>query len=157
MKNIRKKQIKEILENMHKIKRLLSSEALCHYQNKPITNTQFIVLELIKNEENIGAKEIAQILGITCSAATQIISNLAKNKYINRRVSSTDRRNIKIKLSKNSRKNINYIENKLLKNFYNLFESLNDKELSTFCKLNSKITKNLMKPKKSIKKIKKLI
>lgn len=154
MKKNRKKQIKEILENMHKIRRLLSNEALCYYQDKPITNSQFIVLELIKNEENIGIKEIAQILGISCSAATQIINNLAKNKYINRRVSSADRRNIKIKLSKNSKKNINYIENKLLKSFYNLFESLNDKELSNFCKLNSKITKNLIKSNNILKKSK---
>ncbi|MDD4290287.1 MAG: MarR family transcriptional regulator [Patescibacteria group bacterium] len=152
MKNNRKKQIKEILKNMHKIRRLFSGETMCYYQNKPITNTQFIVLGLIKNKENIGIKEIAQTLGITCSAVTQIINNLTKNKYINKRISSADRRNIKIKLSKNSRKNINYIENKLLKNFYNLFESLNDKELSTFCKLNSKITKNLIGPKNLSKK-----
>lgn len=152
MKNNRKKQIKEILENMHKIKRTLSNEPLCYCKNKPITNTQFIVLELIKNEENIGIKEISETLGITSSATTQIINNLVKNKYINRRVSSTDRRNVKIKLSKNSKEHINYIENKLLKNFYNLFEALTDKELSTFCKLNSKIIQKTFKSKNLPKK-----
>jgi DNA-binding MarR family transcriptional regulator len=147
MKNNRKKQIKEILENMHKIRRILNNEPLCYCKNKPITNAQFIVLELIKNEENIGIKEISKILGITSSATTQIINNLVKNKYINRRVSSSDRRNVKIKLSKDTKKHINYIEAKLLKNLYSLFDGLTDKELSIFCKLNSKIIEKIIKTK----------
>ena len=76
MINKRKKQIQEILENMHKIKKLLAHDAVCYHKNKAITNAQFIVLQIIKDEKNIGIKEIAKILGISCSATTQIINTL---------------------------------------------------------------------------------
>ncbi len=153
----RKKQIEEIAKNMHKIKRKLINEFHSSATQKSLTNSQFMVLQLVKDKENIGIKEIAEILNITSSATTQLIDNLVKNGYLTRRINTKDRRNVKIRISTTSKKHLSHIKRVGFKNLYTLFDVLTDRELSKYCDLNNKIAQKLIntKTRKPLQKSKK--
>ncbi|MBI1729484.1 MarR family transcriptional regulator [Candidatus Acetothermia bacterium] len=93
----REKQIEEIFESLHVLKRKLS-EAYSSRDKIDITLSRWLVLRVVMQHSGAGVREISNLLGITSSAATQLISCLVKKNYLTREGDSEDRRALKIKL-----------------------------------------------------------
>jgi len=143
----RKKQIEGIVECMHAIRRKLASES--GYFSGPgakrIPPSQWFVLLMVERNKNIGVKEIAGLIGITSSAATQLINELVKKGYLMRKGKPEDRRALSIVLSGKSKTQLHSMKKQGLNKLIALFSVLSDNELTTYCELNKKIADNIAK------------
>lgn len=137
----RKKTIEEIFESFGHVKRSFSEKGHEHTKIMPVTFTQAHVLHLVKKNTGSGIKEIANCLGITSSATTQLVDGLVKKGYLKRTDSLSDRRALKLELTKKAKDHFVFLRSHILKRVSFLFSSLSDQELQTFLKLCQKITK----------------
>ena len=115
------------------------------FRNLDITPTQMFILSLVKENRGISLKELADMLCISSSAATQQVNDLVKRGYLNREINDADRRYIKIKLCEEKSDQIRMFEDKMIEEFTVFFDELTDEELALYRKLNNKITSYILK------------
>ena len=65
-----------------------------------LTQAEFRCLRLFGTDESLNNKTIAERMNLSPSRLTRIIDGLVKKKYIRREIDSSDRRNMKVNLSK---------------------------------------------------------
>ncbi len=106
-----------------------------------LTLTQLIALQYICHIPNITLKELADKLVIAQSSASELVDRLVKMKYIDRKISSEDRRKIILNLSPKGQKFIekHIEENKAL--FKNLISKLSLEEQRDYLKALQKFYK----------------
>ncbi len=136
----RKKIIENIIEKIYSLRHKIMSELHAMFKEMGITHTQMMVLRIIKNNENMHLKEIAAILGISSSAATQIVNGLVKKGYLMRKRNQLDRRILKLTFTDKALAQIASIKSKSFSDLYALFDALSDTELIQYWELNAKIT-----------------
>ncbi|MFD1737098.1 MarR family winged helix-turn-helix transcriptional regulator [Bacillus salitolerans] len=61
-------------------------------QNYELTSKHTIILQLAHKKENPTMNEIAEILGVTPSAASQFVKKLEQKRYVKREVNKNNRR-----------------------------------------------------------------
>ena len=152
----RKQHIENIIRNMHAIRRKLmaihgAKSPFMKFQKTPITLSQWPVLVTLMEKDRVGVKEIAESLGITSSASTQLVDGLVKNGYLVRESDANDRRALLLRLSDKHRRKMSEIRATAMKRFNHMFDALSDNELIQYAKLNKKITDNILKTKPSKK------
>jgi DNA-binding MarR family transcriptional regulator len=140
----RKKQIAGLIEDFRAANRVMFKVAPTFLNELHITYTEMIILNLVNENKGLSLKELASILSITSSAATQQVNNLVKRDYLVREESEADRRFIKIRVSREMEKQVGVFEDKMMKQFLNYFDRLTDDELAIYCKLNRKITDQIL-------------
>jgi MarR family transcriptional regulator, organic hydroperoxide resistance regulator len=139
MNNDRETLIGKILEDIHAIKHEITAEMHTFFNEISITHQQWIVLHIIKKNRNINIKDLANLLDITSSAATQIVDSLVNKEMLLRKRNPDDRRTLKIELTEKSKSQFDSIKNKNFKTLSSLFDVLDDDELLKYCELNNKI------------------
>lgn len=139
----RKKTIDEIVEGVNSIKRKMAHEARCFFTNSEITQTQWMVVKFINEQESANIKDLAENLDVTSSAITQLADSLVKNGYLERSNDINDRRAIKLVLTEKAKKQLALNKSKFWQNFASMFEELSDHELEVYCEINKKIISNL--------------
>ncbi len=131
----RRRLIEAIFENFYAIRQKIASELNLSFNEMQLTYSQWLVLNLVRKNKSINIKDLAGLLDITSSAATQIVDGLVNKGLLSRKRSKTDRRVLEIALLKKSinqfRKGMNKISP--------IFDVLDDGELLKYCELNSKI------------------
>jgi DNA-binding MarR family transcriptional regulator len=140
----RKQQITDIIENFHTVYKAITRISPSLLSELNITQTQIFILSLIKENEGLSLKELAAILGISSSAATQQVNYLVKRGYLIREINDADRRFIKISLSEDMSNPIGVFEDILIERFTEFFSKLTDEELDLYSKLNSKIANQIL-------------
>jgi len=143
----RKQLIEEILSNFSAIRKKAFSAGFYLHQKNQVTPSQWQLLHLISHHDGIGVKEIAEHLGVTSSAATQMIDSLVDDGLLVRANSPEDRRAIKIKISEKSKKHMKLMREKVFKHLATIFETLTDKELVQYNKINKKIIDRALRSK----------
>jgi DNA-binding MarR family transcriptional regulator len=141
----RKGQIGELLANLNALRRMVMRYRDSYLQQRNLTYSQLWVLHVVKEHDGIGVKEIADLLGITSSAVTQLVDTLVKRGYLSRERSSEDRRALKVRLSDQGQKQV---EVKQMKNLEKLFAVFDDEELLQYCELSKKIINRILESKK---------
>ena len=139
----RKKIIDDIIEDINSIKRKMGHEARSFFVNSEITNAQWIVVKAIRHLEGANIKEIADNLGVTSSAVTQLVDGLVKKGYLERGGETNDRRVMKLVLTDKTKEQAAEINNRFRRIFPEMFDSLNDEEVEEYLKLSRKIINNL--------------
>lgn len=104
-----------------------------------ITPSQWGVLMLIEQQGKSTVKDVAKALGVTSSAATQLIDGLVTNEYLVRETSIVDRRTVTLTLSKKSKNQVEKMKKHALEKFLKIFEALNDAEFNQYFTLNKKL------------------
>ena len=131
MSDKRQKAISSLAESLMNIriltKRSESSKALFYkYQ---FSNQQMPLLVLIYTEGKVLVKDVAETLGITSSAATQMINTLIKKGLLLRTIDAKDKRAVRISLSAKGKKIFSDFHKDMLKNMQNNFKLVSDSEL----------------------------
>lgn len=140
----RKNQIEDLIQMFHVIRRkTLTGTFILSPQNQ-IPNSQWILLHTVYHNEGIGIKELSNMLGISSSAATQLVDSLVKQGHLVRQVSPDDRRALKIRLSVKTKKVINKSKTEAFAKVDSLFDVLSDEELQTYCDLSKKIIDRIL-------------
>jgi DNA-binding MarR family transcriptional regulator len=160
----RKTQIEQLLGKLHSLKRLMTpdnpeaADGECpnrsplmehvhghHLHRHPFSGTeslapsQWLVLHLVGRNSGIGVKELAAALGITSSAATQLIDGLVKKGLLLRQPSEEDRRALRLSLPEESRKRIETMMEHRLTRAVDIFGVLDDAEFQTLLDLLNKV------------------
>jgi DNA-binding MarR family transcriptional regulator len=140
----RKNQIERILQSFQATKHKLFTGTIILSARNQIPNSQWIVLRIIEQNEGIGVKELSRMLGISSSAATQLIDPLVKKGHLICEKSPEDRRALKMRLTDEAKELINVTKIQASQKAYSFFDVLTDEELQTFCELSIKVVKNIM-------------
>lgn len=131
----REKDIGEILAWFQQIKRQIG----CQVRQSGLTHAQWIALSVIREHEGVGIKKIAEVLWVSSSAATQLVDELERNKFVIRKTSKEDKRVLHITLSKKAQTELQRMTQARVEAFSKFFEVLDDKEFSNYVSLNKKI------------------
>ncbi len=144
----RKRDIAVILESIYAIKRRLAPHEFggnnAHRRSakkSDLTIAQWAVLALVMKSEGLGIKELSGRLGITSSAATQIVSELERKGYLVREASDRDRRALTLKLTARRRQQLLEMRAAHLERFAAAFKVLTDKEIAQYASLSRKIAR----------------
>ncbi len=148
----RKQRIESIAEGMYAIRRKFMTQGLtgakksgkfCHHakgDKHHITPSQWAVLAIVTKKEDISIKELGKCLGITSSAATQLVDELVNKEYLVRENNTRDRRALSLRLSDQHKKRMADMKARNLQRFTAMFNVLTDKELAQYAALSKKIT-----------------
>ncbi|MCK5567597.1 MAG: MarR family transcriptional regulator [Actinomycetia bacterium] len=139
----RKKTIEEITEALYSIRRRIASEMHHLFDEMKITHPQWIVLHHVKKSGMINIKDLAKLLDITSSAATQIVDGLVKKGLLLRKRNKEDRRILNIELSAIARDKFDSIKSASFNTLSTLFDALDDEELQNYRDLNNKIVSRI--------------
>ena len=140
----RKQKVKELLEGFHSLKRTMIFRAPRTIKIPRITPSQWGVLMFVEQNGKSSVKDVAKVLGITSSAATQLINGLVESAYIRREISKNDRRATTLTLSNRTKTQVGKMKKEGLKKFLEFFEVLNDKEFNQYILLNKKIVEKFL-------------
>ena len=160
----RKNQIEQLLEKLHSLKRLMtpdnpeSSGVECSAHSQPgglvdnrdscrqplqieqqLAPSQWLVLHQVGHQNGIGVKELAAALGVTSSAATQLVDGLVKKGLLVRQPSEEDRRALRLSLPEESRKRIDKMMEHRLTRMVAIFGVLDDTEFQNLLDLLNKV------------------
>ncbi|PPD57440.1 MarR family winged helix-turn-helix transcriptional regulator [Dehalogenimonas etheniformans] len=136
--NDRKQQVEQLIKKLHSLKRLMNPDAQCTGEEF-LAPSQWLALFLISRHEGIGIKELASKLGISSSAATQLVDGLVDKGMLLRQPALEDRRALRLSLPKESRKKIEALKVQRLERFCAVFSSLDDEEFRTLIGLLDKV------------------
>ena len=139
----RKKIVEEITEALYSIRRKIASEMHHVSDEMQITHPQWIVLHHVKKSGMINIKDLANLLEITSSAATQIVDGLVKKEFLLRKRNKEDRRILNIELSDKAINKFNSIKSASFNTLSALFDVLDDEELKKYRDLNNKIASRI--------------
>jgi len=139
----RKKMVEEITEALYSIRRKIASEMHHLSDEMQITHPQWIVLHHVKKRGMINIKDLANLLEITSSAATQIVDGLVKKELLLRKRNKEDRRILNIELSDMAISKFDSIKSTSFNTLSALFDVLDDKELKDYRDLNNKIASRI--------------
>lgn len=141
--NTRKQKIEELMESFQALRRSMAFHPVQSGKLPRITPSQWGVLMLIGHRGKSTVKEVADSLGVTSSATTQLIDGLVASGYVVREESAEDRRSVSLTLSSKTKKHIKQIKGQVLQKFIAMFEVLNDREFDQYIELNKKILNNV--------------
>ncbi len=144
MNNDRKKLIEKIIKNVSVIKNKIFGHMLIFFNEIQATHSQWLVLGIVKRHKSINIKELAKLLDITSSAATQIVNGLVNKGLLQRKRNPEDRRFLKIALTEEANNQFDSIKKKNFDALSSFFDVLSNDELAEYCELNSKITKRIL-------------
>ncbi|MHB8871004.1 MAG: MarR family winged helix-turn-helix transcriptional regulator [Candidatus Doudnabacteria bacterium] len=143
MKYNREEQVKIFFEEIAKLQRLVFSKKDSFLTKYKLSRPQMVVMYFISEGGSKTIKDIAEIMNISSSAATQMIEGLVRNGFLERVVHPTDRRSVQISMSKIGRKTFDQFKIQHLRQMQNLLVSLSDAEIEVLLKIPAKILKQL--------------
>lgn len=111
-------------------------------KDQGITMTQGFVLKLISKKGSVTTTDIAKHLGISMSAATQIVDSLVKSDFVIKSVDSSDKRISNIKLSPASKQKITNLKRQTASKMIGFFDTLSDDEIYDFVTITDKLLAN---------------
>ena len=135
----RREKIKEMMDSFRSMRRFSAFKPLGKERLPRVTPSQWGVLMMMDGEGEHTVKDVAKALGITSSAATQLIDGLVASGYVVRKEYEQDRRKVTLVLSPKTKKQVERMRGEVAKQFLTLFEVLNDKEFGQFISLHKKV------------------
>lgn len=139
----RAQHVQKLLEDMSVLQQKMLAKHRLMAQINKITFSQWRVLEIIDRAGKASIKEIHTQLGITSSAATQLVNELVKKAYVKRRTDTRDARVSAVVLTPAMRTALRKLKDQNLKLTVQLFGALNDKEFKHFITLHKKIINSI--------------
>ncbi len=135
----RKQLVDLVLEDIRSTFRRVTIASRSDMCEKFIPRSQAVVMHVVGAHQGINVKDVAIMLDISPSAATQLIDLLVKDGIINRRPSERDRRVVTLELSKEGK-----VRHRKYKAFqqarlHPIMEVLSDVELIELARLMGKI------------------
>ena len=104
-----------------------------------------MALAAVMRKENVSITELAETLGVTASATTQLVDELVIKGYLMREDKTGDRRTLSLSLSDKCKKKFGDMKTKHIDRFMRMFDALTDKELEQYAAFNKKIAESILK------------
>ncbi len=134
----KKQLIAQIINNFQAFKNKMQAQFL-DGDKHTLTLSQWCVLELIAVHKNASVKDIAQKLGVSQSAATQLVGELVHRGFITRKTNKHDKRELDLAVSKKGKTYAVTMKKRHEAIAHTLFGALSDAELKQYVKLQYKL------------------
>lgn len=108
-----------------------------------LSPAQLALLFIIKHQQPVSGKKLAESMRVSKSAVTQLLESLDQHGYITRTEDSDDRRISHITLSETGSSKMNAFEQKRKEVFVSLASELSDEELMTILNVQKKMLEHL--------------
>ncbi len=135
----REQQIQQYFETIICLNRSIRAGKRNPLKKTGINRAQFGLFFLIARNGKLSVKEIAGNLGVTSSAATQMINGLVKSEIVERVVDEKDRRVVIVQFSEKGRKQFENFKSGHLEKVNEMLKVLNNQELDQLLQLTMKI------------------
>lgn len=108
-----------------------------------ISKHQWVVLNIIYSKEGINLKKIAEITNRDKTSVTRLISKLEKKEFLEKRISSKDKRVSELHITKKGLSKIREVAPIINKIVLNIQDALNQEEINNTLKTLNKIQNKL--------------
>ena len=135
----REQHIEAIFKNFHAIKRAYSHVSRFSNRHFGVTMTQASVLMLLMHEGRKTMSEVALALGVSKSAATQLLDSLIEQGFVERTQDEKDRRVAYVELSRNGLRHFRRVRRGGARQITQLFDLLTDEELQQIETITAKL------------------
>ena len=139
----RNQKIKELMESLHALRSRAVFGPPPGMHMPHITPSQWRVLLLVMKGDEHTVKDIAKTMGVSSSAATQLVDGLVASGYVIKKEDKNDRRKVSLTLSKTIKDHVMKMKKRAMVCFLKTFEVLNDKEFAQYIALNKKLVQGL--------------
>jgi len=126
----RSDRIEAIFNNFHMIKRAYSDGSRFSHRHFGVTMTQASVLMMLMHQGRQTMGQIALVLGISKSAASQLLDGIIEQGFVERTIDENDRRVVYIELSKRGERHLKHMRSKGVQKIVKVFDQLDDEELA---------------------------
>lgn len=133
---VKEELIQSIIENMARCQRpgLNSS-----WKELGLSHAQVSMLYLVAYHKQASVKQVAEYLGITKSAVSQLMDPLAQKGYVSRQPDAADRRIIRLSLTSQGRSLLTKLAKHKFAGLRSALETLNPGELDALHKIYTKM------------------
>ena len=114
----------------------------CFLHQHGLTGPQLHILYALAHVGNFNVKEIAAKMGVTSSAATQIIEGLVKAGYVERNQDEHDRRIVHVEFSVPGKRKFENIRRAHMERVCLLFNVLSDSEIDLLIGISEKVLRH---------------
>ncbi len=128
--------IQEIVENLAKCQRPAFNSG---WKASGLSHAQLGMLYMISYHHQVNPKDVADYLGISKSAVTQLLEPLVDKDLVRRRNDAHDRRVVRLSLSSNGKKVLHQLNKYKYAGIRSSLDSLSAKELEEFKRLSQKM------------------
>lgn len=136
----RAQALQEIFESLHGLKRELTHGHHGPVAKAPsVTGMQWLVIDHLSRERMVSIKDVRALLGVTSSAATQVVNELERHGHVTKQVHPSDRRATVVVLTPKTRRAITAMRAAMLTRLSSVFAVLTDTELAAFAQLTKKV------------------
>jgi DNA-binding MarR family transcriptional regulator len=132
--------IQSIIENLAKCQRPGLNAA---WKSLDLSQAQASVLYLLFYHEQASMKEVAEFLGISKSAVTQLLEPLVDKGFVKRQNDQNDRRIVRLNLTPKGSEVLKRLGKYKFAGLRSALENLSDQELEVLRKLHQKMADNL--------------
>jgi MarR family transcriptional regulator, organic hydroperoxide resistance regulator len=119
----REMYVREAFELLSKVNSKMAMEFNSLF-NLEITQKQLLILQIVRDVENITVNEISQRTGLSLSSVSQLIGRLEKENYLKREVNINNRREVFVTLDSEADllfENFNRVDSYLIEKYYSEF------------------------------------
>lgn len=140
----RKQKVEALLSDLRSLRRALAFRMTGPAHIPRITPAQWGALMLVEQAGTSAVKDVAKALGVTSSAATQLVDGLVAGGYLTRKTHTKDRRIATLTLSKRSSEQVARMKKHALARFLKIFAVLTDAEFDRYLALTKKIVRRFL-------------
>jgi len=135
----RKEKIQNLFEGLMALKKVIGTRRERFLKQTDLSSQQMHILYMLAHEDRLTVKDVAAMMGITSSAATQIIEGLVKSGYVERIRDNEDRRVVHLQFSAQGKTNFENFKKAHMERIGLAFEVLTDQELELLINIPTKI------------------
>lgn len=139
----RQEHIEAIFHNFHVIKRAFSHGSQFSHQRFGVTITQASILMLLMHDGRKTMGEIAEALGVSKGAATQLLDGLIEKGFVERTQDEGDKRIFYVSVSHRGRMHFRRVRGRGGKHITQLFDLLDDAELKQIEAITAKLAERV--------------
>ncbi len=150
MKNDNEDKLFKLVTEINELHYRMNGIIINEYQSlleDDLSDNQTILMDIVKDHEDISVGEIARLMKITSSAVGQIVNKLEDKNYLMRSINPKNRREILVHLADKGKKyfeNEEVINREIINRFYSQMELSEMEELKKILtKLNKIVEKNV--------------
>ncbi len=139
MKTSRKQKTQQMVEGFIAVQKAIGTRKGGLFQKYGLSRSQVHILYALHHGRELTVKDIASKMGITSSAATQIIEGMVMTGFVERKQDQKDRRIVHVAFSETGKKRFDIFKNEHTEQIMETFSVLSDRELEALIAINRKI------------------
>ncbi len=138
-------ELEKLFSNFTQLEKIIIQQSQKSLIEQQATILQFSVLSLIKEKANIPMSTVAEALHLSLSSATQLVERLVKLHFLERKSDDTDRRIIRISLTKKGEEQYLIIKKEILEHMAQVFENMPVTDRKELIRITSELILTLKK------------